>query len=92
MTDLKSEKLQNDQQPEQDMEILTKTRAIKMWKVQTLDKPKEKKVVADENGITKNLQASFLFLCMNIIIYISIQGMLVFVDSLKSYKSLVADL
>lgn len=43
MTDLKSEKLQNDQQPEQDMEILTKTRAIKMWKVQTLDKPEREK-------------------------------------------------
>lgn len=31
-----------------------------MWKEQTLDRPKEKKNVADENGVTKNLQGSFL--------------------------------
>lgn len=92
ITDLKSERLQSDQQPEQDVEILTKKRAIKMWKVQTLNKAEEKEVVADENGITKNLQAYFFFLCMTIIIDISIQEMLVFVDSLKSYQSLVADL
>lgn len=67
-----------------------------MWKVQTLYRPKEKKslwqIVADENGVTKNLQASFLFLYMSIIIYVSIQEMLVFVDSLESHQSLVADL
>lgn len=55
-------------------------------------------VVADENDVTKNLQASFfssfflLHVSMDIIIYISIQGTLAFVNSFESYQPLVTDL
>lgn len=65
---------------------------MKQANVTKCERPKEKKVAADENRVTKNLQASSLFLCMTIIICIRIQAMLVFVDSLESYQSLVADL
>lgn len=93
---MKSERLQSDQQQEQDIKFLTKKKKsyynMKQANVTKCERPKEKKVAADENRVTKNLQASSLFLCMTIIICIRIQAMLVFVDSLESYQSLVADL